>query len=446
MPFGARWLAGLLRRVVTLGRARLFANAGYLLGVEVVNALVGLLFWSLAARLYRPDEVGTASAVLSAVALITLIGGLGTGNALVRYLSAARDPGLFLNTTLLLNVTAASVVGLAYLAGLRWWSPALLSLGWGPWAAAGLLLYAVAQTVTGGARMALLATRAGRPILIGAALTNLVRVVLVGLLARWGALGLIVANGSGVAVALVVVLGTLLPQALPGYHCRLHYEPAYLRTILPYSFATYLAGLLSQLPQRILPLLVLELLGPTAAGYAQMAWLVGGLLITPGVTLAGSAFAEASHRPDRTTPILLRAGLVGLGVTGLLAAGIWLAAPFLLLIFGPGYAAEGTALLRWLTVAAPLTVAAALYGTALRVRMRLGRLLVLGAVVAVITICTAAAFLPRWGLLACGLGWLAAQGVVALVALEDAAGALDARACRSLARQAGDLIRRGLVP
>jgi O-antigen/teichoic acid export membrane protein len=266
------------------------------------------------------------------------------------------------------------------------------------------------------------------------------------LLARWGALGLIVANGAGVAVALVVALGRLLPQALPGYRCRLQCGPAYLRTIFPYSCVTYLAGLLSQLPQRILPLLVLEVLGPAAAGYAQMAWLVGGLLITPGVALAGSAFAEASNRPDRTAPVLLRAGLVGLGVTGLLAAAIWLAAPSLLLIFGVGYAAEGTALLRWLAAAAPPTVVAALYGTALRVRLRLGRLLLLGAIVAVIPLGTAVAFLPRWGLPACGLGWLAAQGVVALLALKDAVEAREDRAWRSLARQAGGLIRRGLMP
>ena len=101
----------------------LFANAGYLTGVSLVGALAGFLFWSLAARLYRPQEVGVASAVISAAALLAVVASLGVGMGLIRFLPEARRPRRLLNSAFTLNTLVALLVAGVYLAGLPLWSP-----------------------------------------------------------------------------------------------------------------------------------------------------------------------------------------------------------------------------------------------------------------------------------------------------------------------------------
>jgi O-antigen/teichoic acid export membrane protein len=440
-----RQATALARAVLGLARQSLFANAGYLLAVEAVNSVAGFVFWTIAAHRYRPEDIGAASAIMSAVALVSLIGGLGTGNAVVRFLPEARDDRRFLNTTFLFNTLAAIIVSLSYLGGLSWWSPSLLYLRRTALTAIGFILYGVALTLTGGTRMALLACKSGRLIFYQAVSINAVRTILLVSVAGLGTLGLVLANGAGVVTALALSLLVFLPQALPDYRFKLECGRRNLVSILPYSFGTYLGGLLSQFPPRILPIIMFEMLGPAVAGYAQMAWLLGGLLTTPGIALAGSAFAEASNRPDRTSLVLAKAGLAGLLLTLMLGAATWAAAPFILLWFGPAYAAEATGLLRWLALSGPFVVAAWLYFTSLRVQLRVTRLVILGATVALISVGFAAASVSRWGLASCGIGWLAGHGIVVLAAGADAIKHRDTPSLASIASKAGALVKRSVT-
>ena len=181
--------------------------------------------------------------------------------------------------------------------------------------------------------------------------------------------------------------------------------------------ADYLAGLLAQTSQMILPLLILELLGPTPGGYAYVAWMIGGLLASPGTALAGSAFAEGSHAPGSLSAVLSRAAVVGLALTVAGSLVVALSAPWLLRVFGAGYALEAAALLRWLALAAPCVVLTSLYFTRLRVEKRIGPLIVLSVAVAALTLGLAAVLMPRYGIAASAVGWLAGNGLVAALAL-----------------------------
>ena len=112
------------RALALLGQP-LFANAGYLTGVNLVAGLAGFLFWSLAARLYQPQEVGVASAIISAVVLLAGVASLGVGAGLIRFLPEARRPRRLLNSAFTLTTLAALLVAGVYLAGLPLWSPSL---------------------------------------------------------------------------------------------------------------------------------------------------------------------------------------------------------------------------------------------------------------------------------------------------------------------------------
>lgn len=407
---------GVLGSVARLAKQPLYANAGYLLGANVVNALAGFAFWGIAARLYNPQQVGVASAVLSAVALVAGIAILGLGNGLVRFLPQAPAPARLLGTVLTFVAAMGLLVGGVYLAGLDLWSPSLITLRRSAPYAIGFLAYAAAMTLAAVLRMAFLARRRAGYAFIQACVISGGRLLLAGLLAGLGTAGLVGSVAVAVVLAVALSLLVFLPRVEPGYRPgpRLHWPD--LAGVLPYSAGNYLATLSARTPQIVLPLLVLETLGAVPSGHTYIAWMLGSLLTSPGMALASSAFAEGSNDPQQLSAILVRSAALGLLVTVPAALVLGAISPWFLLLFGPGYAQEAAGLLRWLAGAAPLVVLCRLYYTHLRVRKRVGLLIAMSGLVAAITLGAAALGMPRHGIAASGVGWLVGNGLVALLA------------------------------
>jgi O-antigen/teichoic acid export membrane protein len=411
---------GLLARATTLLRQPLYANAGYLLGINLVGSLVGFVFWSLAARLYRPEDVGMASAGISAVALVSGIAGLGVGTGVVRFLPEARSPRRLLNTAFTFNAVVAILAGGVFLAGLSLWSPSLTALRQNPLYSSGFLAYTTAATLAVVVRMAFVARRQALYALVQTCVVNGGRLLLVAVLAGLGAAGLV--GSVAVATVLAVSLSLLgfLPRVEPGYRLRPDLSWSDLAAIIPYSLGNHITVLLAQTIQTLLPLVVLEALGPASSGYTYIAWMLGSLLVSPGMSLAGSAFAEGSNAPHRLAGILTRSVALALLLTLPAAMVLGIAAPWVLLLFGPSYAQEASGLLRWLSLAAPLVVLTGLYFTYLRVQKRIGRLVALSVVMAAVALGVAVALMPRLGIASTGIGWLIGNGLVATIALGNA--------------------------
>jgi O-antigen/teichoic acid export membrane protein len=407
----------LLTKATTLVRQSLFANAGYLLGINLVGSLVGFVFWGLAARLYRAEEVGMASAVLSAAALVSGIAGLGMGNGLVRFLPKAQSPHSLLNTTFTFNAVVATLVGAVFLVGLPLWSPTLVVLWEDVLYTVGFLIYTIAVTLTAVVKMAFVARRQAFYALAQTCVANGVRLLLVAMLAGLRTVGLVGSVVLAVVLALIISLLGFLPRVERGYWPHPSVSWSKFVAIIPYSIGNYVAGLLGQVSQTVLPLMILEALGPASSGHAYVALMLGSLSTSPGMALAGSAFAEGSNAPDKLVSILTKAAALSLALTIPIAVLLGIGAPWFLLIFGPSYAQEASGLLRWLALGTPLVALNWLYFTYLRVKKQIGRLIVLSSVVAVATLGIAGVLMPRIGVAAVGMGLLVGNGVVTAIAL-----------------------------
>jgi O-antigen/teichoic acid export membrane protein len=394
----------------------LFANAGYLWGVTLVQSVGGVLFFGLAARLYTNEEVGIASAVLSIVMLLADIATFGVGAGLIRFLPKARHPHRFLNTAFTFNAVLALLVASLYLAGIPLWSPSLSALRTSIVYFACFLAFTISATLVAMTTAAFVARRRAGYALVQTSIISGGRLLLVAPLVGLGAVGLVGSLAVAVLLALAVSFALLLPRVEPGYWPRPSVHWPHLATILPFSAGNYLARLLTQAPQFLLPLLILEMLGPAASGYAYVAWMLGGVLAGPGLALASSAFAEGSNAPGSLSVVLSRSVRAGMVLTIAGALVVVVGAPWLLGIFGAEYAAEAATLLRWLAVAAPLVVLTSLYFTRLRVEKRIGTLVLLSGMIAFLTLGLAAALMLRYDIAAAGVGWLLGNGLVAALA------------------------------
>src|SRR5713226_236531 len=135
-------------RLTASWRSSVHAESSLLMGASVMNAAFGFLFWTAAARLYRPHDVGLAAAALAVIGLLATLSGLGLDYALVRFLPGASRPQEIINSCLTIGSVVAFLVAVTFLAGLGLWSPAMVPVRSDPVYAVSLVVAAVLTTVT----------------------------------------------------------------------------------------------------------------------------------------------------------------------------------------------------------------------------------------------------------------------------------------------------------
>ena len=94
-------------------------NAGSIFGTMIVTSGLGYVFWWVAARFFQPEDVGLASAAISAMMLLGTIGVLGLGYLLIGELPQRPENGGSLISPALVITGLASLVlgtGFAFLA------------------------------------------------------------------------------------------------------------------------------------------------------------------------------------------------------------------------------------------------------------------------------------------------------------------------------------------
>jgi O-antigen/teichoic acid export membrane protein len=130
MPVGPFRTAFLRLYHLLHGSGTLIINSGAMAAGTIVTAALGLLYWWLAARAFPPAAIGKASALLSVMGLIGLLGEAGLGTLLIGEITTHRSkaPGLIAAAALvgtalgvLLALTFAFVTQRAGLAGPTSW-------------------------------------------------------------------------------------------------------------------------------------------------------------------------------------------------------------------------------------------------------------------------------------------------------------------------------------
>jgi O-antigen/teichoic acid export membrane protein len=407
----------LWRTAVSVVRQSFVANAGYLMAVNITAPVLGFVFWQLVARLYRPAEVGTASAIWGAVMLVAGLAGLGIDNSILRFLPASEAPHRLLRTAFTLGIGAAFVLGAAYLAGLPLWSPSLLFLRQHPLVVLAFLVVAAMETARKVAKTTCVARRRSDYAFLHVTALNVGRLVFAAALAGLGTRGLVLSMAGANALALGIALFWFLRWVEPGFRLRPGWSWSDLGVMMPYAFANHIATLLAQASQTVMPIMTLEVLGPEASGHAYIAWQLGGALLSPILALSGSALVEASNAPEELPTYLAKATTMGAVLTLGPSLALALAAPWVLGLFGASYAAAATNLIRWMALATPFVVVAQLTDTYLRVKRSVVALAGLNILTAVTTLGGAALLMPLVGIEAWGIGWCVGNVIVAVVGI-----------------------------
>ncbi|WP_217185161.1 lipopolysaccharide biosynthesis protein [Streptomyces sp. AC495_CC817] len=410
-------------RLPGLGRGaggdQLFRNAYALMLNTGISAVLGLGFWLAAARYYTEASVGQGSAAIAAMKLLAGLTALTLTGALARFIPVAgRDTG-----RLIFRMYAGSAVVVALAAGVF-----LLTLGlWGssysflhdPLYAVFFVLAVVAWSTLTLQDGVLTGLRSAVWVPVGNTVFSAVKLVLlVVFAAAVPTMGVFVSWVAAIAMSVLplgwLVFRRLIPRHVEATAERAH--PPSWREIGRFLAGDYTGSLFSLAVVYAVPVIVAAQVGSADNAYFYITTTIGGTVNLLAINMGASLTVEGAHDPARlaanTRAALKRMARIMLPVCAVLFFG----APWILAVFGQGYADAATPLLRWFAVGAVLRVVMETYFAVLRAQSRTAGLAWLQGLLCALVLGLTLALLPRMGLTGAGVAEISSLAVIVLIA------------------------------
>jgi LmbE family N-acetylglucosaminyl deacetylase/O-antigen/teichoic acid export membrane protein len=401
-------------------RTPLYANAYLLILNQGLSAGLGIIYWVIAARFYSPDMVGKGSAIISTLGFLSAIAELSLKSGMQRFVPRAGKHvrSLVLRAyTVNLVVTGIITVAFMVLGSQLHFSDDLLG-GLSPvsliWLVLATMIYTI-FIVQDGVLMGLHQTLW---VLLENTIYNVAKIVML-VIGIFGILGNGIVASWFIPAPLVVLMvnGLVFLRFIPRF-LRPNQTP--VKPIQPREIVTSVAGdhvgtVLSETSIRLLPLLVINLLGTSANAYFYQAWLIGNMLYLVCSNVSASFTVEGASDPTKlayySQQSLRQMIFLIIPMILVLLGG----APFILRIYGGKYALEATPLLRWLTLAALPYGVNAWFLSYSRIRVNIKAIILNQGLQCVITLGLSYLWMPQYGIASIGLAWLIAQTINAVL-------------------------------
>jgi O-antigen/teichoic acid export membrane protein len=365
-----------------------------------LTGATGFAFWLIVARLYTPEQVGAASALISAVILIAYLSQVGLDITIVRFMSNFSHRDALVSACLGIVAIAAVIMSAVYVELVPRYAPELSFVRDNILFALGFCiigLFAAVNLMTDWIFVA--ARRPEFNLLTDGILQGLFKLVGPLVLVALGAYGIFLATGLGYAVASVASL-LFMWRAL-SMRWAWPRNLSLVRRLGKYSSSAYAANVFQFLSVLLLPLIALHSLGAAQAGFYYIAYQVANLVNAISYAVGQSVFSEGSHNSTNVMQLVGRAArmlavLIVPTVVVLAASSSWI-----LHVVGAEYAQNGNEVLRLLLVACLAVAVNTISNYLLLFRGHMNYFVLANGVACVVVIWFAASFAAQ------GLIWLA---------------------------------------
>ncbi len=440
---------------VSLRRARTYVqvarddslvrNSLYMMSATVATAVLGYIFWIVAARVFSTAQVGIASAVISLCSTVALLTYLGPAAMLVERLhtyeqSRAWNSYIVRTCAATAAVTAAvGAVMIPLIAHAKGYGAYFGAAGAAVLAVTGASVWTVVQMYCS----AFIAARRADGMFAVQGLISLFKVLLVVPLcaAGLGAPGLVLAGGVRSVIGAAAGAFWLLPRSAPGAapaapaaragpaapaeaageqpgrrarHAR---RPRKRAGYVSHLVGQHLTSGGGQMTPLLLPVLVVARLGAGRNAYFYITWMIGSVFFMVSPSISQALFAESVRndvglRPTVVKAFRIAAFLLIPAIVVMVAGG-----KLILAIFGQPYVSAGYGLLVLLAISAMPDAVSNVAVAICRATNRLGYSASINLGILAVTVASAWLLMPRFGLLGVGIGWLAAQVLSALACI-----------------------------
>lgn len=340
----------MLAKIQTWLRANqtLLTNTGSLIGTTAVTSGLGFAYWWVAARLFPQAEVGFASAAISSMQLLGVIGILGLGTLLIGELRPHPErAGSLITAALQIAGAAAAVLGVLYSLFAARLSPELAPLSRDTLTITQFTLGVVLTTVTLLVDQALIGLLFG-----GLQLTRNTVFAVTKLVILWLA-GQYFAERTGMTIydtwliGNVISVGALLLYALRKRTPLVHRPDwSMMRSLGRTAVGHHIVNLCIQAPGLILPIVVTVILGLETNAAFFAAWMLAMFAFIIPRHLSTVLFAVGAGQPELLAQKIRMTLKLSLMVGVASCIGFFVLSGVALGFFGADYAARAEWCLR----------------------------------------------------------------------------------------------------
>ncbi len=400
-------------------RSPLFRN-GYILLVNAgATSGLGLLYWTLAARIYPVEVVGANSAAIAALSLLAALSRMELNATLVRYV-----PGAGRGTARLVLGSYAAVVALAICVGVAFIAGAssgvlhagfMRAVGLSPlWFVPALAFWCIFNIQDS----VLIGLRQVGWVPLENALFSAAKLLLLPALAGVLPLsGIFVSFTVPAALAVLpvnlLIFGWLLPRRAPEAGA----EPFSLQRFARYSAGEYAGSLFGLTLVALPPLIVEGMLGSRSNAYFYVPWVVASAFSLFSSNMATSLTVEGALDEAQLAAYTRQVLRHVTRVIALAALALVLAAPYALAVLGHDYAVHGAGLLRLLAISEVPNSLVSLYFAVARVQRRTRDIALVQAGISAVFLTLLFTLLPVYGITGAGVAAVASQALAAALLL-----------------------------
>lgn len=391
----------------------LYRNSFYLMASTVVMAILGFLFWIVVSRIYTPQEVGIATTIISVSSLIVSFSMLGLNSGLIRFLSSSDRKNDKINSSFNLVAIISVVITAIFILGLKGFSPKLLFIHDNIIYSFIFILFMVFASMNSLLDSVFIAYRNTKYVLTKNTIFSLAKIIIPPFIVFLGAYGIF--SAWMIALGISVFFGLFILTKNFNYRPRIVFYDSIFHKIGKYSFASYIAGFVSGLPLMILPLLVTNFADVEYTAYYFICMNIVNLLFIVPQATSNSVFAEGSYN-SKTLKTQVKKSikvifiLLAIGIMGILVFG-----EFILSIFGEGYKASAN-LLYLLAFSSIFVGINSIYGSILRVRKRMKKLILISVMYSAFMLTLSYYFLSgEFTIVQIGYAYLISQAFLSII-------------------------------
>jgi O-antigen/teichoic acid export membrane protein len=400
-----------------LVKSNLVINSYLIMVTRAIGSVTGFIFWVLAARLILPGEIGLASSVIAASLLIANLAQLGYGYGLVRFLPNSSNPAELINLALETTTILCIALSLLFLSSLNIISPDLVIVRSYLFLMLGFIILSVTTSLGQILNWIFFARQKFTLSLIYITVQSLLAIGLLFILANRKSdfHAIIYAYTGASVICLILSTWFFLQRAEPGYRFFLVFPFLKRSQFTNYLLSSYLTDQALKGLNTLLPLLVLNVLGPVSNAYFYLTWAITSGLVSLIGGVSASLFSEGSNHPEKVNFYTLTSLKLGLIYSIVACLGVAVCSKLILGFYGKEYMSQANNLFLLLIIAVVPGVMISVLISFLRIQTKSSYLLLYAGLIISISMICLYAGMHIFGLIGIGYGWITAQ--ITLVAI-----------------------------
>lgn len=403
----------MLEALRTLIQGDIERNAFYLILGSVISTILGFVYRIFAGRLFPIDEYGIAVSIIALMNLVHLFSLGGIDTSLGHFLPNSKDPAKTIATSLSSIILSSILMSSIFLVVLRLVDSPIDEFFEDPIKMILLFIGTILMGITAVQFYSYIGLRNTRRSLlqVAAPIFRLASLPFMVVFLANGFLGSFIFG----LIALSLINGYLLSVETGGKILTLAFDREYIKRMYQFSFGTYLSKLVGLVPEYIMPILVVAVLGEVAAAQFNVAWIFSYPLLMVARMVVGSLLAESSFSLENSQELSRRAIalILKINIPGslLLFLLLFLAPLFL----GNEYFTQNTGLLVLLFALSSIPFAyLKIISTRLMVDHAIRNLIILNTSIALITLILQVLLLGQFGLIGIAFAWLLGNSITLL--------------------------------